>query len=557
MKRIKVISLLLVLSMVSVIFFGCSNGNNKDVMGKKDNEDNNTSESNTSDKPNPSTIEATEDSVTYLLEGDNLTLTYWHSLRAPDYQASHDDNIVWQAIEENTGVDIKWVHPATGTESEQLNLLVAGGDLPDILQIDGHYDTAGGSAAGVDEGIFFDLTENIAKYAPDYLNVITSSDLCYQMATTPEGLITHFSQIKQTAPAFSRVTLRKDIQDEIDWGDKMPVTMEDYTELFKAMKEAGYYGYAPASNGRDDQFLFPYGINGSFYLDEDGKVDYGMYDDGYKEYLKLMASWYKEGYIHPDFTGDIRRPAMFDTKEIGLLINPSDISYNNAKLAGYEIHIVNYPRLHEGQEMRFEYTTWDPVPADGIRTVISSDCKDVETAMKFLNYGYTEEGASLYNWGIEGVSYTVDSDGGRTFTDATKGTEDMPSDPAQYIYKLHFGPKFAEPDISCNPGTIGDPVALELRVLHSDDKTVNSSGVIFATLTAEQSTDRANIMKDINTYVDEMTLKFIFGELDIDDNWDEYISTLKGLNIEEAISITQEAVDTFNEKEIPTEWLAK
>ena len=548
MKRIKFISLVLVLSMSSVIFFGCSNGNDKDVVDHK---------GDTPDKPAPGIIESTGDSITYPLEGDNLTLTYWHSLRAPDYQSSYDDNIVWQAIEKNTGVDIKWIHPATGTESEQLNLLIAGENLPDILQIDGNYDAAGGSAAGVDEGVFLDLTENIAKCAPDYLNVITSSDLCYQMATTPEGLITEFDQIKQTAPAYMRIALRKDIQDEIGWGDKMPVTMEDYTQLFKDMKKAGYYGYAPASNGRDDQFLFPYGIRGSFYLNEDGKVDYGMYNNGYKEYLKLMASWYKKDYIHPDFTGDIRRPAMFDTKEIGLLINPSDISYNNAKLAGYEIYIVNYPRLHEGQEMRFESTTWDPVPADGIRTVISRDCKDMDTAMKFLNYGYTKEGAKLFNWGIEGVSYTVDNNGKKIFTDETKGNGDMPSDPAQYIYKLHFGPKFAEPDVSCNPGTIGDPEALKLRLLYSDDKTVNSSGVIFATLTADQSKARASIMKDINTYVDEMTLKFIFGELDIDESWDEYISTLKSLNIEEAISITQEAVDTFNEKEIPTEWLAK
>lgn len=540
------------------IIGGCGNKNDGDAtlesVDKPDNADNNTETKDATDTKD--VIESAGASAVYPIKGDNLTLTYWHGLRAPDYQSSYNDNIVWQEIEKNTGVNIEWIHPATGTEGEQLNLILASGDLPDILQIDGHYESAGGSAAGVDEGVFLDLTEHIAEHAPDYLAAITSSDLAYQMATTPDGLVTHFAQVKQTAPAFSRIALREDIQEEIGWNDRMPVTLEDYTQLFSDMKEAGYYGYAPAGNGRDGQFMFPYGIEGTFYLNEDGKVAYGMYEDGYKEYLKLLASWHEEGYVHPDFTGDIRRNAFFDTKEIGLLISPSDISYNNAKLADYEIYIVNYPRMQEGQEMRFERTTWDPVPADGIRTVISTDCKDVETAVQFLNYGYTEEGAELYNWGIEGISYTVDSDGEKIFTDATKGIEDIPSDPAQYIYKLHFGPKLAEPDIKCNPGTVGDPVALDFRMLHSDDTTVNSSAIIFATLTVEQSTARAKIMRDIETYVDEMTLKFIFGELDIEDNWDEYKSTLKGLNIEEAVSITQEAVDTFEAKEIPTDWIA-
>ena len=77
MKRIKFISLVLVLSMSSVIFFGCSNGNDKDVVDHK---------GDTPDKPAPGIIESTGDSITYPLEGDNLTLTYWHSLRAPDYR---------------------------------------------------------------------------------------------------------------------------------------------------------------------------------------------------------------------------------------------------------------------------------------------------------------------------------------------------------------------------------------------------------------------------------------------------------------------------------------
>ncbi len=496
--------------------------------------------------------------ITYPLTenfGDK-TLSWWHSLRAASYESSHDDNICWQAIEKNTGIDVKWIHPATGTEAEKLSLLFVSGDLPDIIQIDGYLETAGGSAAGVDDGNFVELTDYLMDNAPAYVAAITASDLAYAMATTADGRVTEFDQIKQTAPQYSRETLRVDIQEEIGWGDKMPVTIDDYTQLFADLKEHGYWGWAPTSSGLQTHFMFAYGIHNTFFLDEDGSVAFGPYTEAYKDYLKQMNAWWEAGYLYPDFTGSITRSALFDNKEVGLLITPSDISYGAAKLAGYEIYIVNYPRLYEGQQYRFETTTWDAVPADGIRTVVTTKCADPELAIQFLNYGYTEEGALIYNWGIEGTTYTVDADGKKVYTDTMLNNPTVPASSGQYVYKLHFGPKLAEPDVSCNPGTIGDPKALYFRELYSDDTTVDSTGIIFATLTVDQSVERAEYMTDIDTYYKEMALKFILGDLDIDENWDTYMSTMQSMGIEEAIAITQEAVDAFNAKEIPTEWIA-
>ena len=501
---------------------------------------------------------AEEAGITYPLceNFGDIKLTWWHPLRAASYQSTHDDNICWQAIEQNTGVDVEWIHPASGSESEQLTLLIVSGSLPDIIQIDGYLQTQGGSSAYVDDGLFVDLTDYLADNAPDYIKAITNSDLAYAMATTADGRVTEFDQIKQTAPQYSRETLRVDIQDEIGWGDKLPVTIDDYTQLFADLKEHGYYGWAPTSSGLQTHFMYAYNIGNSFYLKEDGTVGFGPYTEEFKDYIKQMHAWYEAGYLYPDFTGNITRSALFDSKEVGLLITPSDISYGAAKLAGYEIYIVNYPRLYEGQQYRFETTTWDPVSADGIRTVVTTSCADPATAIKFLNYGYTEEGATIYNWGVKDVSYTVDENGKKTFTDLILNNETIPMADGQYIFKLHFGPKFAEADVQCNPGTIGDPKALYFRELYSDDETVDSTGIIFATLTVDQSVARAEYMTDIDTYHKEMALKFILGQEDIDAKWDEYMSTMKAMGIEEAIAITQEAVDIFNAKEIPTDWIA-
>lgn len=498
--------------------------------------------------------------ITYPVTEENASVTWWHGLRAPSYQTSYDDNIVFQAIEKNTGIDIEWINPASGTETEQLNMLLVSGELPDIIQIDGYLESSGGAAAGVDDGNFVDLTDYLEEYAPDYLKTIVSSDLCYQMATTADNRVVQFLQIKQTAPQYSRVNVRNDIMEEIGWADRLPETIDDYTEMFGAMKEAGYYGYRVATNGMDSQLVYPYGISTGFYLDEEGKVAYGPWKDEFRDYLRQVREWIEAGYVHPDWTSsDTDTAALFAGKEIGMYITPSDIAYGLAKLNGYEITCVNYPRLNSGDEFRFETTTWDPVPADGIRTVVTTDCEEagkLQIAMALLNYGYTEEGALLYNWGVEGETYTVDSEGNKTFTDLILNNDKIPMSDGQYIYKLHFGPKLAEPDVLCNPGTIGDPQALYWRELYSDDPTVNSDAILFCSLTVEQSTARGDIMTDIETYRNESILQFLLGDKDINDDaaWQEYMDTLQGMGIEEAIAITQEAQDEFMAKSIPTDW---
>ena len=96
--------------------------------------------------------------VTYPVE-EPVTITWWHALRAPSYESSHADNICWQAIAENVGVNIEWIHPASGTAGEQLNLLLVSGDLPHIIQIDGYLESSGGAAALVEDGVAVDLTD--------------------------------------------------------------------------------------------------------------------------------------------------------------------------------------------------------------------------------------------------------------------------------------------------------------------------------------------------------------------------------------------------------------
>jgi putative aldouronate transport system substrate-binding protein len=54
-------------------------------------------------------------------------------------------------------------------------------------------------------------------------------------------------------------------------------------------------------------------------------------------------------------------------------------------------------------------------------------------------------------------------------------------------------------------------------------------------------------MTDVNTYSDEMVLKFILGAEPLS-NFDNYVAQLKKLGIDDAVKITQTAYDRFKAK---------
>jgi putative aldouronate transport system substrate-binding protein len=63
----------------------------------------------------------------------------------------------------------------------------------------------------------------------------------------------------------------------------------------------------------------------------------------------------------------------------------------------------------------------------------------------------------------------------------------------------------------------------------------------------EESSEMSKIMNDVNTYRDEMTIKFIMGTEPLE-NFDKYIEQMKKLGIERAIQINQAALERFNKR---------
>jgi putative aldouronate transport system substrate-binding protein len=64
-------------------------------------------------------------------------------------------------------------------------------------------------------------------------------------------------------------------------------------------------------------------------------------------------------------------------------------------------------------------------------------------------------------------------------------------------------------------------------------------------LTTEESAEFSKIMSDVNTYRDEMFVKFIMGAEPIE-NFDKFVAQMEKFNLKQAIKIQQDALDRYN-----------
>lgn len=65
--------------------------------------------------------------------------------------------------------------------------------------------------------------------------------------------------------------------------------------------------------------------------------------------------------------------------------------------------------------------------------------------------------------------------------------------------------------------------------------------------TKEESEQLAKIMAEVRSFSDEMYTRFILGEEPIE-NYDQFVSQLKMMNIEKAIQLQQAAVERYNKR---------
>lgn len=555
MKKRGQVGLLLTVAMLSSMLQGCSGTNTTTTA---------TTATTTSAKETTAGTATTNeeaevafpDAGTYPIPGaDGITLTYWRPWRdvVSQYFNDYGETEIYQEIMDRTGINIEFTHPAIGEEKNQFNLMVASGNFPDIMT-QGDMTTLeyypGGSIASVNDGLCIDLTPYLQEYAPDFYRVITSDERLYRDITDNDGKISAFTTIKDLTPSWVRPVVFTEELEKYNSGN-IPETLDEYETIFEKLKTDGKTGITISADGYTPLLMQPFDVAKGLQLDTSGNVVYGQTQDGFKDYIQLMNEWYEKGYIYRDFM-TVTKPAdadiLFYNGEFTFYVRAVGVIYARSSSDGFEWEALPFPRLEKGQSLHMDSPASTMI--ENAPTSVSTTCEYPEIAIQFLNYLYSDEGSELANWGVESAWDLID--GKKVYNDYMMNNENYKVATTRDSLRLHTGiPKLGEADVICDPETIKDEKMLAYRNIYADDETIDCSMILpNIRLTSEANAERAKILTDVNTYVDEMVLKFITGAVPMSD-WDSYVAQVESMNIARAVELTQEAYEQYMSKSLP------
>src|SRR2546425_1172087 len=185
----------------------------------------------------------------------------------------------------------------------------------------------------------------------------------------------------------------------------------------------------------------------------------------------------------------------------------------------------------------------NPYPGQGSAAITISNKNVVET-VKMLDYAYSPEGSLLFNFGIEGTSYTI-VNGVPTYVDAVMHDPKIPS--AQMISRFARG-NFNGPFIQdVRYITQYYELPEQKEALKVWTQPTNEKLLPPLTVTQDESKRFASIMADITTRYDEVFNRVWSGKAGLDE-WDGFVRGLRGMSIDDALKIQQAALDRYNKR---------
>lgn len=555
-KRIsKVIIFIAVAAMIMSMFTACStntaNNTSSDTAGKK------TAGEDSAKEP---TIEKKEPMKLKLLGPTNAN----KFVRFED----REKYPVWQELEKLIqAANLELEYEIVPREQYQVVIqtrMASASDLPDIANISVLDDTTALNLAK--QGIIRELNSLIEQYSNGNIKKAYYETFPFapKLTTAPDGNMYWFSNLHiktynktEPAPVALTMIIRKDWMEKL--GLSVPTTADEYLNVLKAMRENDANG-----NGQQDEVLVydPAGFGGAIAqwfglgsaltaIDfETNKVVSPWYQPGIKEYFKYLNRLVEEGVLATDLIG-----ASSDKIQQAIIENKV------SSLFTYGIIQTNESLV---KQEKAEYLPLMPLNAvDGIKPavqvepptlvwqkyVITKACKNPEAAIAFFDMVYSDEYATLCQWGIEGQTFKNENGINLYIGAAAKSPEEQ-AQSFQTVGRTLYGdtvfPRVQFDNIERELTNIPDYKSdYQLKAMKYTPYYSNFNNNFLAIPTDEQLNEKTKILNNINTYSSELATKLALGQASLDD-WDKYMKELKELGLDKLIEIDQELHDRYN-----------
>lgn len=335
------------------------------------------------------------------------------------YDTPWGGNAVSSAITEETGVNIRFTSP-DGNESETLDALIAGGNLPDLVTL-GWWEPQLSEIIGQD--MAYPLNELADQYDACFWEAADKQRLAWY--TQPDGGVYCYPNSSYTPADYEAEDIRigsnqtflvrRDIYEAI--GSPDMTTPEGFADAVRAAAEQfptvdgrplipiGAHEFTGRGCDSFDIFLMnflaiPYEKDGLFY---------DRYTDPeYKRWLSMFRQLGEEGLLANDIFID-KRVQMEEKLSQGryfcMLYQRTDLAEQQRSLyekdPGSAYIAIDGPRNADGDPHTLPGTSINGWTV----TLISRNCRYPDRAIRLLSFLMGEEGQKLVLLGIEGEHY--------------------------------------------------------------------------------------------------------------------------------------------------------
>ena len=377
-----------------------------------------------------------------------------------------------------------------------------------------------------------------------------------------DDMITAFYNLRSEALQELNSTIRGDWLAELGLSAEDVVTFDDFYDVlmrFKTEIEGCTYPWAMLNSielGAGSYTLNAFDTLPSVAAGRlpsvfqiDGKVQFANTTANDLELMTMLNKFYTSGLIYPDWqsaTGNDYYHAAADTGEVGYIVNNASgcNDYNNTSVDP-DADWVPLKKIlrHEGQVIhvcsRLSRRSYGSC-------TISTSCENIPLAITWCDYRYSDSGAFLYNYGVEGVTWTRDENGNVRLTDFVLNNPDGIG--MDWIFITYTLNQLSECGLEDNARKFQYDGGEKFWAMNEywndfehDDIYEWPAGL---NLSTEQS-DEANLYaNDISTYIAENYLMFVDGTKPLSE-WDSYVSDAMSVGLTQVKEIYQKVLDDY------------
>ena len=450
------------------------------------------------------------------------------------------------------GVTPIWSSMSAMAGETQFNLIVASGDYPDVFTaIDKYY--PGSFAKALEDEVIVTIDPDVlGDNMPAYWNLLEDDPVLKKAVTTDDGEFAAWYSVFDHPVVNEGYFIRKDMCDKL--GMEVPTSIDELNDYLYGAKSEFDLSCVMMLASDLAAMIQAYGVAGTAatgsgfaYHREGDQIVADITSERYHEYVEQLAQWYADGIVSQNFTeldsgnfsGDMEAElAAGRTTIVRSMVNSMDNLVNLGSDPDFKLAAMVVTKdggnIHTGKGER----QFDSCSMSG-----TCDPDLYPYVLGWMNYWYTDEGAMLGSYGIQGLDYDYDENGDIYYLDNIMKNE-LGYPPMLFSRARCFsGASFG---LMYNDRTVPFYTDEQLEVIDTwTSRTDDEEAVpLSMSINTEESQVVAEYAPDLATYISEVIPKFVTGEKPLDE-WDVFMDEVSGMHVDELTEVYQAAYDRY------------